>query len=154
MYWVEQGWYISLSFISLIHCRWHCPNNHRCNMKELPDQTVQLNLILGWNTLLWGSPLPPVNSIYTLFSEVHLNQMVPLHSQQQQDIDMHDCQRPRDCELQRVGQRCLTDLTNHSKCLRFSLKTSLSITLTTREFNMCVYVCDCLHQYISNKSAF
>lgn len=33
-------------------------------------KTVQFNFILTWKTLLWGLPLAPVDSIYTLFSEV------------------------------------------------------------------------------------
>lgn len=161
MDWVKQGWYTFLSAsLAYFIADDTAPTSTDAIWKSNQTKTVQLNFILGWKTLLWGSPLAPVDSIYTLFSEVHLSQMVPLHSHSSRTLT---CMAVKDQETVNYiewDRDAHTDLyllnTSLQMSLYFSLKTSLSINLTNREFNMCVcfcvYVCECLHQYKGNIS--
>lgn len=77
--WAGLAKMADISF-SFINCRLHCPNQKMQYQRITRPKTVQVSFLLAWKPPCWGLPLAPVDWIYTLFSKVHLIQMVPLQS--------------------------------------------------------------------------
>ena len=124
---------IPRSFISLFHCRRH---RSRHNMKKQLDQNPAVKLHFGSKNTLVRSPSGTCwQYLHIILRSTHFWELcvntVPDGSSpipQQQDIDMHRCQSPRDCELHWTGQSYTHRFTtHHSTCLPAFLSELLSL---------------------------